>query len=138
MTNLKIIEMQKISDKPNPAPTFSVGNGSGSPPLGRASKRAQEGVQYAPPGTPGGARFTPALKSKFFYGGTRKEDSRHNSSDFGSFKVGGTIDEYVKKEKESAIEALPELAVLTSIIPVDFLEDLTTALVGIPQEVSNL
>lgn len=41
-------------------------------PLGKASKWTQEGVQCAPPGTPGGVRFTPALKSKFFYGGTRE------------------------------------------------------------------
>lgn len=39
---------------------------------------------------------------------------------------------------ESTHEALPELAVFTSIAPVDFSEDLTAALVEVSQELSNL
>lgn len=44
----------------------------------------------------------------------------------------------LKKEMESTVEALLELAVLTSIVPLYFSEDLTTTLVGVSQELPNL
>lgn len=100
MTNLEIIEMQKISDKPNPAPVFSVGTGagSGSPsevkPVNGAKTEFSTHLQLHQEGYALLQRWNPS----FFMAEPGEEDSRNNGSEFGSLKVRGSIDEHVKKK----------------------------------------